>query len=102
TAVHLVLSSVEALIRPRVKKQVEKLDQLIEGLDHKARELLASEVNIDTAGSDDTEEIVVPLSRDKKHRVDRISALVRQLRDLRWRYTEGPGGRGRASLGMTN
>ena len=102
TAVHLVLSSVEALIRPRVKNHVEKLDQLIEGLDHKARELLASEVDIDTTKSDDTEEIVVPLSRDKKQRVDRISALVRQLRDLRWRYTEGPGGRGRASLGMTN
>ncbi|WP_348246193.1 hypothetical protein, partial [Salmonella enterica] len=48
TAVHLVLSSVEALVRPRVKKQVEKLDQLIEGLDHKARELLASAVDIDT------------------------------------------------------
>ncbi|HUO84103.1 MAG TPA: thiamine pyrophosphate-dependent enzyme, partial [Thermoanaerobaculia bacterium] len=102
TAVHLVLSSVEALMRPKVKHQVEKLDQLIEGLDHKARELLASEADLDTTSADDAEQVVVPLSRDKKQRVERISTLVRQLRDLRWRYAEGPGGRGRASLGMTN
>ncbi len=102
TAVHLVLSSVEALVRPRVKKQVEKLDGLIESLDRKARELLASDANLDATGTSDSDQVVVPLSRDKKQRVERISALVRQLRDLRWRYNEGPGGRGRASLGMTN
>ena len=27
---------------------------------------------------------------------------LEQLRDLKWRYTEGPGGRGRASLGFAN
>ncbi|MDX1581984.1 MAG: 2-oxoacid:acceptor oxidoreductase family protein [Thermoanaerobaculia bacterium] len=102
TAVHLVLSSVEALMRPRVKARVEKIDEMIAGLDQKARELLASEADLETTGADDDDEVVVPLSRDKKQRVDRISKLVRDLQDLRWRYTEGPGGRGRSSLGMTN
>jgi pyruvate-ferredoxin/flavodoxin oxidoreductase len=44
----------------------------------------------------------VPLSAGNRDRVSRISALLKQLKDLRWRYETGPGGRGRSALGMTN
>jgi pyruvate-ferredoxin/flavodoxin oxidoreductase len=44
----------------------------------------------------------VPLSARNQLRVERIASLLKSLKDLRWRYTEGPGGRGRASMGMVN
>jgi pyruvate-ferredoxin/flavodoxin oxidoreductase len=102
TAVHLVVATVEALIAPRVKDHVEKLDRLIAGLDQKARELLSSEADIDDAAAGADGAVTVSLSAEKQQRVERVSSLIRKLRDLRWRYVEGPGGRGRAALGMTN
>lgn len=101
TVVHLVISTVEALMRPRVAKYVKQLDKLIAGLDARARALLASEADIGAAvGGKDT--VNLPLSDENKQRVERVSKLLDQLKDLKWRYTEGPSGKGRASLGMTN
>jgi pyruvate-ferredoxin/flavodoxin oxidoreductase len=108
TTVHLVTSTIESLLRPRVKQHVERLTTLIDGLDRKARELLASEAELGAVGATNGDAaaaggtLALPLSDDKRARVARIAALVDRLKDLRWRYTEGPGGKGRASLGMTN
>ncbi|MBI2527147.1 MAG: 2-oxoacid:acceptor oxidoreductase family protein [Candidatus Rokubacteria bacterium] len=101
TILHLVFSALNALMQPRVKAHVERLDGLIARLDDKARRILASEADLarvaGTAGPID-----VPLAPAKKQEVERIAAAIRDLRDLRWRYTEGPSGAGRAPCGIAN
>jgi pyruvate-ferredoxin/flavodoxin oxidoreductase len=70
TSVHLVTSTIEALMQPRVAKFVAELNQLIQQL-------------------------------EEKNSIE-LSPTLNALTDLRWRYTQGPSGRGRASLGMAN
>lgn len=102
TVVHLVVSTIHATMQPRVAAFVAKLDRLIHGLDAEARGLLAADANVDAAAAAPAGHVDVPLTADHQQRIQRISSLLKQLADLRWRYTEGPGGRGRASLGMAN
>jgi pyruvate-ferredoxin/flavodoxin oxidoreductase len=73
TAVHLIVSAISASMQPRVAKQVGRLDELIAALEAQA--------SADREMLDDT---------------------LRRLRDLKWRYVEGPSGNGRAPLGMAN
>jgi pyruvate-ferredoxin/flavodoxin oxidoreductase len=94
TAIHLVLAAIHAQLRPRVTEHVRRLDELIEGLDTKARGLVASDADLDT--------LDVPVDDEKKAAVQRIAGMIRDLKDLRWRYTEGPSGNGRAAVGFTN
>lgn len=101
TTVHLVVSAITAAMQGRVERFVGKLDELLEGLDARARELLASDAELDlSALADDSVE--VPLEGEKKEKLRRIARTSEALEDLKWRYEEGPGGRGRAALGMTN
>jgi pyruvate-ferredoxin/flavodoxin oxidoreductase len=100
TAVHLVVSAIHAMMRPRVEKHVKELDGLIEALDADARKLLAGDVNLDTVASNGA--AGVPMSDQKRARLALLNASRRSLEDLRWRYQEGPGGRGRAAMGMAN
>ncbi len=102
TAIHLVFSAVNALMLPRVEKYVEHLDELIAGLDAMARGLLASDANLDAVEAVEAGEVEIPLEEVKRAEVDRIAQLIRDLKDLRWRYTEGPSGKGRSTLGITN
>ncbi len=105
TVMHLVLSAVNALMLPRVKRFVERLDTLIGTLDRRAREILASEAPIGgpaaLAATPDGK-LAIPLDPAKQARVDWMAKLINELTDLRWRYTEGPSGKGRAVCGMTN
>jgi pyruvate-ferredoxin/flavodoxin oxidoreductase len=102
TGIHLMLSAVNAVMQPRVAKHVEKLEALIKQLDEKARGLLASDADLDSVGSEAGGEIDVPLEQSKKKDVQRIAKMIRDLKDLHWRYTEGPSGRGRSVTGFTN
>ena len=102
TVVHLVTSTIQALMQPRVAKLVKKLDTLIAELDVKGRELLASGASLDAAAKSRDGHVDVQVSDENRDRLARISRLLKQLNDLRWRYTEGPGGRGRAALGIAN
>jgi pyruvate-ferredoxin/flavodoxin oxidoreductase len=103
TSMHLIVSAIHALMAPRAARQVERLDEFIAGLDGKAREILASEVEVDDPAEwQGDEAVALALSSGKRARLERISRLLNRLTDLRWRYTDGPGGRGRAPLGMTN
>ena len=102
TVVHLVVSTIHATMQPRVAKFVARLDSLIHDLDAKARGLLAADADLEKPADAGDGVVHLPLSASKRARVERLSALLKQLKDLRWRYTEGPGGRGRASLGMAN
>ncbi|HET9513137.1 MAG TPA: 2-oxoacid:acceptor oxidoreductase family protein [Gemmatimonadales bacterium] len=101
TALHLVYSAVNSLMRPRVARQVARLDDLISRLDHTARELLSAEADLEQLDPN-TDTPAVPLSRQNRVRLDRITHLLHGLKDLRWRYTEGPSGKGRAPLGIAN
>jgi pyruvate-ferredoxin/flavodoxin oxidoreductase len=99
TVVHLVLSAVNALMLPRVKKHVEKLDQLIAGLDEKARKLLASDADLHDVTSGNAG---IALDDVKKADVAKLTKMIDDLKDLRWRYVEGPSGKGRSPMAMTN
>jgi len=101
TVAHLVLSAVNALMLPRVERYVARLDELIAGLDAKARGLLAADADLHALGGEaDAARIVV--AEDRKAAVGRLSRMIDELKDLRWRYTEGPSGRGRATMAMAN
>ncbi len=101
TAIHLVLSAVNAFMAPRVADHVRNLARLAEALDEKARKLLISETDL-AAVSADSEGLAVPVDIEKKAQVELIHKAIEDLKDLKWRYEEGPGGRGRAHLGFTN
>ncbi len=74
---------------------------MIESLDEKARTLLASETDLAAVAADE-EALQVPLERGKKETVARIHKAIEALKDLKWRYEKGPGGRGRANMGFAN
>ena len=101
TVMHLLLSAVNALVLPRVEKRVKELDDLIAQLDEKARVLLASDADLNKVASN-AGKVEVKLDPAKQAGVERISKMIADLKDLRWRYTEGPTGRGRSAMGMVN
>jgi pyruvate-ferredoxin/flavodoxin oxidoreductase len=102
TAVHLITSTIEALMQPRVEKYVAKLDELIAGLDDKARDLLASDADLDLAAVAEGGRVDVPMNDEKREQLERYARSIEALKELKWRYEEGPSGRGRASTGITN
>jgi pyruvate-ferredoxin/flavodoxin oxidoreductase len=101
TTVHLVTATIEALMQPRVKAHVAKLDGLIAALEARAREILAADADLDLAAAA-TGRFDLPISAEKQTQLGRLTTSLDALKDLRWRYTEGPSGRGRANLGITN
>ncbi len=102
TVIHLVVAAVNALMFPRVAKYVEKIDGIIDQLDEKARGVLASDVDLNAVAEGNGEGVKIPLEESKQAEVERINKFIEELKDLRWRYTEGPTGRGRSPMGMTN
>ncbi len=102
TAVHILVSTIEGVMQERVGSFVKKLDGLVERLDVKARALLAADADLDLAGLADGTQVDVPLDEEKKEQLGHLARAIRSLRDLRWRYQEGPSGQGRAAMGMTN
>jgi pyruvate-ferredoxin/flavodoxin oxidoreductase len=102
TTTHLVVSTIEALMQPRVAAFVERLDGLTAALDARARGLLAADVDLASAAGAPGGEVALPLDGERQEALKRLTASLETLKDLRWRYTEGPSGRGRASVGITN
>jgi len=102
TGVHLIVSAIEASMQPRVEKEVEKLDRLIRDLERKAAELLMVSTDLDQVVSAGSMHLDVEVPEAERVRLHRISGALKKLKELRWRYTEGPSGRGRAALGITN
>jgi pyruvate-ferredoxin/flavodoxin oxidoreductase len=102
TVLHLVLSAINALMLPRVHKYVQLVDDLIVRLDRKAREMLAADAPLGEVGKAAGAKVEVPIDPAKKAHVDRIARMIEELKDLKWRYTEGPAGKGRATAGIAN
>jgi pyruvate-ferredoxin/flavodoxin oxidoreductase len=101
TAIHLVLSAVNAVMAPRVEEHVAELDGLVKELDEQARTMLISGTDL-AAVSVDAEGLEVPVEKDTKERVALIHRTIEELKDLKWRYEKGPSGRGRARMGFSN
>jgi len=120
TAIHLFTSTVTALMQPRVKAFVTKLDGLIARLEQHLRMKLASAVDlsdtgavmraVDATGQHDLtlSNLAAKLGENKPTQlldpvwVRNTAQLLEKLKDLKWRYVEGPTKRGRADMGMIN
>ncbi len=123
TVVHLFTATVEALMRPRVARQMQKIEELIGKLEQHIQLKLVGDLDVgdplkmakivsEIAG-DGTHDVTLagiagrmedlgggqPLDREW---LQRVTALLGQLKELRWKYVEGTTGRGRASMGMIN
>ncbi len=101
TTIHLLLSTVNAFMAPRVEEHVKNLGRLIDELDEKAHVMLVSDTDLADVSAD-SDDLSVSLSGDKKERVLLIRKSIEELKNLKWLYEEGPSGRGRAHLGFTN
>jgi len=120
TAIHLFTSTVTALMQPRVKAFVEKLDALIAGLEQRIRLKVTESMDVG-----DTQAMIAAVEAAKDGDLtlsklsDRVSAgkpsqpidpawmrtvaqTLEKLKDLKWRYLEGPSRRGRAEMGIVN
>jgi len=120
TAIHLFTSTVTALMQPRVKSFLEKIDGLIDGMEKHIRMRLTESMDVS-----DTQAMIAAVSaaKDKDLTLSDLSARVaagkpsqpldpewvrwaaqvlEKLKDLKWRYVEGPSKNGRADMGMVN
>lgn len=120
TIIHLFTSTVTALMQPRVKEFVEKIDGLIVNLEQHMRLKLAASVDLSDTGavvravdsaahSDLTlSSLAASLTVGKASQpldqawVRNMAQLLERLKDLKWRYVEGPSKRGRSDMGMVN
>jgi pyruvate-ferredoxin/flavodoxin oxidoreductase len=118
TAIHLFVATVSALMQPRVKAFVEKLDGLIAGLEKHLRMKLTETLDLSDPGRladaarQGGELTLAALSArleagQARQPIDpdwlkRVSGLLQRLRDLRWRYVEGPAKGGRCDMGVIN
>ena len=120
TPVSLFMTTVAALMQPRVKKYLEKIDRLIVDLGKLLRERivdgagLGNEEVLDRflaeAGSTDLTagSLLQGLeARQETPLLDqpwlkKVTSLIIELQDLRDRYRQGNHGRGRAPLGLAN
>ncbi len=120
TAIHLFTSTVTALMQPRVKAFIEKLDDLIARLEQHMRIKLASAVDltdtgavvraVEATGQHDLtlSNLASKLNENKPSQlldpawVKNTAQLLEKLKDLKWRYVSGPTGRGRADMGVVN
>jgi len=120
TAIHLFTSTVTALMQPRVAAFVEKLDGLIDGLEKHLRMKLTETVDLS-----DTRAVLAAVEASQGHDLTLanlseslkgdahaqpidpqwlkwVTQLLARLKDLKWRYVEGPTQRGRAVMGIAN
>lgn len=118
--IHLFTGTVTALMQPRVKRHLEEIDSLIKQLETHIRMKLAGGVDItnvdaieqaiDAHRNDDltlanlteslsTSGASTPI--DPKW-LRWVTQLMEKLKHLKWCYTEGTTGRGRAAMGITN
>ncbi len=120
TVVHLFTATVSALMQPRVKRQVAKIEDLIQRLEKHIRLKLAETLDLnDTAAINELAEAShdVNLTLSKlSSRLDEGKAgqpidadwlrwatqLMEKLKYLKWQYTQGVTGKGRAHMGMIN
>ncbi len=119
TVIHLFTGTVTTLMQPRVKNQLAKLDDLIARLEQHIRLKLAQGVDLsdlsalnEATKNEETDLSLASLTEaidpEQEHTlVDKkwlksMTAILDNLRDLHWRYREGPTKNGRAEMGIVN
>ncbi|MCZ2174440.1 MAG: 2-oxoacid:acceptor oxidoreductase family protein [Burkholderiales bacterium] len=120
TAIHLFTGTVTALMQPRVEKHVAHLDELIGRLEKHIRMKLTESVDLSDTGAvlqavnaaKDQDltlaSLAAKIMENKPSRpldpawVKWATQLIEKLKDLKWRYAEGPAKRGRAAMGIVN
>ena len=85
TVIHLFTATITALMQSRIPKHLEKITSLSDRLEFLIKEKLQG----NGRGPD-------PI------RIARVQKTLDTLKNLKWQYTQGISGRGRASLGMIN
>ena len=118
TAIHLFTSTVAALMQPRVKQHLTELEELIKQLETHVRLKLAEGMDLSNVAKlneavdshQDTDLTLSELSgtlASSAQPVDQqwlrwVSQLLEKLRHLKWQYTDGTTGTGRAAMGIIN
>jgi pyruvate-ferredoxin/flavodoxin oxidoreductase len=118
TVIHLFTSVITALLQPRVKKHVAEIDDLIGQLETHIRLKLAQAMDLSNLGAvseaveshKDTDLTLTDLSASLAKGAEPVdqkwlrwaTQLLEKLRHLKWQYTDGRNGAGRASLGFIN
>lgn len=120
TVVHLFTATVESLMNPRVEKHVKYLDELIGKMEKHLQTKLVGTVNLNDT---DMMSKIVTEMQDKDLTMADItnrfeeekgsepidqewlrntSQLIAQLKQLKWKYTQGTTGDGRSNMGICN
>lgn len=120
SVVHLFTATVESLMQPRIEKHVEYLDSLIQKLEKHIQLKLINTVDISDsetmakivsemhdsdltmAGIASRLETAQGSSPIDQEWLRDVSQLLAKLKKLKWKYTNGTTGTGRASMGMCN
>lgn len=118
--IHIFTATVEALMQPRVERHVAELTELIAKLEQHIQQKLVHEIDVSDPATisniiDDIGNHDVTLAgiaqRVEQQRggepIDQqwlrgVTDLLAKLKDLKWKYAEGPTGRGRANTGILN
>lgn len=120
TALHLFTSTVQALMQPRVKKHMARVDELIAQLEKHIRtkvgemmgvadtpafkaaleSLEGKEITLDSlTAALEAQKLQSPIDLEW---LRRVTMLLAQMKHLKWCYTSGVTGRGRSPMGMIN
>ncbi|MBX3177451.1 MAG: 2-oxoacid:acceptor oxidoreductase family protein [Candidatus Hydrogenedentes bacterium] len=120
TVLHLFTATVEALMQPRVKAQLARIEGLMKDLEQHVRLKLASTVDlsnpqavqhaIDSAKNTDLTLGRLSEGLDAVHAQEPldpgwlqwVTGLMAQLKQLHWKYTTGVTRQGRSSMGIIN
>jgi pyruvate-ferredoxin/flavodoxin oxidoreductase len=120
SVIHLFTATIEALMQPRIERHVESLKELIGKLETHIQHRLVDEIDvgdpttiariIDEIGTADVTLAGIarrveqqrggqPIDQDW---LRRVTGLLGQLKQLKWKYTNGITGRGRSNAGILN
>ncbi|GAA4842430.1 2-oxoacid:acceptor oxidoreductase family protein [Algivirga pacifica] len=120
SVVHLFTATVESLMMPRVEKHLKYLEELIAKLEKHIQLKLMDTVNLndpdlmanivnDMQDTDLTMSGITSRIESAKgtQPIDQgwfrhVTQLLAELKRLKWKYTNGVSGKGRANMGMTN
>jgi pyruvate-ferredoxin/flavodoxin oxidoreductase len=118
TVIHLFTSTVTALMQPRVRRHLAELDDLLARLETHVRLRLAEGMDLsnvaridaaveahrdsDLTLSDLSGELAAGAAPVDPAWLRRVTQLLEKLRYLKWQYTDGRTGNGRAAMGIIN
>ncbi|MGB5820865.1 MAG: 2-oxoacid:acceptor oxidoreductase family protein [Saonia sp.] len=120
SVVHLFIATVESLMQPRIEKHMAYLEELTDKLEKHIQVKLMNRV--DLTDSDTMSKIVMEMQNsdltmaeitrrlESEHGgepIDQewlrnVTQLLAQLKKLKWKYSNGTTGKGRANMGMLN